>query len=165
MAAITFSSFCPVKYVLKNSVRVMPSRRCSRSVTAVIEFAIGTLALSRYNSAFVRPRTTRYRCPASSKSSSTFTVARAVARLNRSDSRVPRAALFPYNAHAIASRIVVFPDPFGPMIPVSPVSNVIRLSSVLPEVLEVQAVEPHSSAPTTSGVANDAALIASASAR
>jgi hypothetical protein len=44
-------------------------------------------------------------------------------------SRVPRAAAFPYRAHAIASRIVVFPDPFGPMMPVMPLSNVSTLSA------------------------------------
>ena len=41
MAAITLSSFCPVKYVLKNSERDMPSRRCSSSLTPVMELAIG----------------------------------------------------------------------------------------------------------------------------
>ncbi len=45
------------------------------------------------------------------------------------DSRVPRAAGMPYNAHAIASRIVDFPEPLGPMIPVSPVSNSSRVST------------------------------------
>jgi hypothetical protein len=39
------------------------------------------------------------------------------------DSRVPRAAGMPYKAHAIASRTVDLPEPFGPMIPVRPESN------------------------------------------
>jgi hypothetical protein len=49
--------------------------------------------------------------------------------LKRIVSRVPRAAALPYSAHAIASRIVVLPDPFGPMIPVIPLSNVSTLSA------------------------------------
>ena len=41
IAAMTASSFCPVKYVLKNSSRVMPSSRVTRSVTVPMELAIG----------------------------------------------------------------------------------------------------------------------------
>jgi hypothetical protein len=37
---------------------------------------------------------------------------------------LPRAASWPYSAQAIASRIVVFPEPFAPMMPVSPPSKV-----------------------------------------
>jgi hypothetical protein len=48
-----------VKYVLKNSARVMPSRRCSSSLTPVIEFATGASPPSRKSSALVSPRTTR----------------------------------------------------------------------------------------------------------
>ena len=44
---MTSSSFCPVKYVLKNSSRLMPSRRRSSSLTPVSEFAIGVSAPSR----------------------------------------------------------------------------------------------------------------------
>jgi hypothetical protein len=58
-AAITSSSFCPVKYVWKNSVRVIPSRRCSSSVTPVSVLATGTSPPSRKHSAVVSPRTTR----------------------------------------------------------------------------------------------------------
>jgi hypothetical protein len=47
IAAMMPSSFCPVKYVLKNSSRVMPSRRCSRSLTALIDVAIGVEDPSR----------------------------------------------------------------------------------------------------------------------
>ena len=59
IAAITSSSFWPVKYVLKNSSRVIPRRRRSMSPTPVMEFAIGELAPSRYSSACVSPRSTR----------------------------------------------------------------------------------------------------------
>ena len=59
MADITLSSFCPVKYVLKNSSRVMPSRRVSSSLTPLIELAMGIDPPSRYSSALVSPRTTR----------------------------------------------------------------------------------------------------------
>src|SRR5688572_1384 len=43
--------------------------------------------------------------------------------MKRIESRVPRVAELPYSAQAIASRIVVLPDPFAPMMPVSPISN------------------------------------------
>jgi len=49
----------PVKYVLKNSRWLMPSRFWSRSVTPVSELAIGSGEPSRYSSALVSPRTTR----------------------------------------------------------------------------------------------------------
>ena len=47
--------------------------------------------------------------------------------MKRMDSRFPRIAGFPYNAQAIASRIVVLPAPLGPMIPVRPDPNVISV--------------------------------------
>ena len=60
---------------------------------------------------------------------------------------MPRVAELPYSAHAIASRIVVLPEPFVPMMPVSPVSNVTTDVRVLAEVLELQPMQSHGVAP------------------
>src|SRR5438270_3202 len=91
--AITARSFCPVKYVLKNSSCVIPSPRSSFAVTSVSEFA--TSRPSWYSSALCSPRTTLYSCAPTPNSISTRTLERALARRLRIDSLSPRAATLP----------------------------------------------------------------------
>ena len=55
-------------------------------------------------------------------------------------SRLPRAAGMPYIAQAIASRSVVFPAPFGPMMPVRPAPELELGVLVLAEVDEAEAM-------------------------
>src|SRR5207247_609995 len=52
-----------------------------------------------------------------------------VAPSRRIESLSPRTACAPYSAQAIASRMVVLPEPFGPMIPVIPGPNSSSVSS------------------------------------
>ena len=131
-----------MKYVLKNSDSDMPSRRCSSSVTPVIEFAIGASAPSRIELGVRQPAHDAIAMAAELEVELDFD-GRARAGAHEAN-RFALAAIagFPYSAQAIASRIVVLPEPFGPMMPVRPVP---KLSSVrvLPEVRELEAVESH----------------------
>ena len=111
IAAITSSSFCPVKYVLKNSSRLMPSRRAQqvrhagervrdRARRSHPDRAPRSSALVRRDS---DDRRARSRAPPSR--------ARSVPRSReRSVSFLPRADSWPYSAHAIASSSVDLPD-------------------------------------------------------
>src|SRR5207244_2299818 len=100
---------------------LIPSVRSSLSVTAVSECAVPWP--SWWSTAVESPRFTRYSWAPSRNSRSTSTPARPFAPSRRIESLSPRTACTPYSAQAIASRIDVLPEPFGPMIPVIPGPN------------------------------------------
>ena len=128
-----------MKYVLKNSVARHAEPALQQLVTPVIEFAIGVVAAVEIQLGAREAAHDAVAVPAEVEVELHAHAARARrARMKRMESRVPRAAALPYSAHAMASRIVVLPEPFGPMMPVSPESNVDARVGVLPEVLQPQ---------------------------